>query len=251
MSAPGASPDTPKPPYSLTARVYDDIYAGKDYGAEARQIRALIRRYGPPRAQTLLDVACGTGSHLAYLSRWFAVAGVDAAPGMLRVAHHKLPRARFVEGRMESFDLGERFDVITCLFSAIAYVRSPRDLARTFQNFTKHLNPGGVAIVEPFFTPAQYRAGEIHLGTYGSPKFPIARMNVSKQRGNRAIMDMHHLVGTPEGVHHWVEHHDLGMFEKETYLSAFRASGFRAHFLKKGLLGDRGLYVAVLRPNSD
>jgi ubiquinone/menaquinone biosynthesis C-methylase UbiE len=156
LSARGESAGAPKIPYSLTARVYDDIYAGKEYGAEAGQIRSLIRRYGPSRARSLLDVACGTGNHLAYFSRWFDCTGLDRTPAMLRVARRKLPRVRFVEARMETFDLDERFDAITCLFSAIAYVRNPQELRRTIRNLATHLNPGGVALVEPFFTPAAY-----------------------------------------------------------------------------------------------
>jgi SAM-dependent methyltransferase len=233
-------------PYSLTAQVYDDIYAWKDYGAEARRIRRLIRAYGPPHPRTLLDVACGTGAHLAHLSRGLDATGLDVTEGMLRLARRKLPHVRFVRGRMEEFRLEQKFDVITCLFSAIGYVRSAEELRRTLRNFAAHLAPGGVVIVEPWLTRSVYRAGTVHVGTFGDPKFPIVRMNLAGQRGSRSIMDMHHLVGTPKGVLHWVEHHNLGMFEVRTYLDAFRAAGLRARFLRNGLMKGRGLYVAVL-----
>lgn len=238
--------DAPESAYALTAAIYDQIYAWKDYAADARRIRRLIRTYGPVRPRSLLDVACGTGSHLAYLGRGFEATGLDLNEGMLRVARKKLPQVRFVRGRMERFRLREKFDVITCLFSAIGYVRSEEELRRTFRNFATHLRPGGVAIVEPWLTTAAYRAGHIHLGTYGDRRFPIVRMNLSERRGDRSIMEMHHLVGTPQGVRHWVERHDLGMFPVRTYLAAFRAAGFRARFLRDGLIKGRGLYVAVL-----
>jgi SAM-dependent methyltransferase len=245
MPAGRPAPHRPALPYSFTARIYDQIYAWKDYAADARRIRALVRQYGPPHPRTLLDVACGTGAHLAYLSHGLDATGLDLNEGMLRVARRKLPTVRFVRGRMEEFDLGRRFDVITCLFSAIGYVRSVNDLRRTLRNFARHLAPGGVAIVEPWLRSAVYRPGLIHVGTYGAPKFPIVRMNLSAKRGNRSIMDMHHLVATPQGVRHWVEHHDMGMFAVHTYLAAFRAAGLRARFLRNGLMKDRGLYVAV------
>ncbi len=238
-------------PYSLSARVYDKIYAWKDYAVEARRIRRIIQENGRGRSTTLLDVACGTGAHLAYLSRWYDSTGLDLTEGMLRVARRKLPNVRFVRGRMEEFDLGRKFDVLTCLFSAIGYVRSVPELRRTLRNFAAHLNPGGVAIVEPWLTAATYRAGSIHLRTYGTEALPIVRMNRAEKRGHRSVMDMHHLVGTSRGVYHWVEHHDLGMFEVPTYLAAFRAAGFRARFLQHGLMKGRGLYVAVLPPVPD
>jgi ubiquinone/menaquinone biosynthesis C-methylase UbiE len=236
---------TPAAPFALTARVYDEIYAWKNYASEADRIRQLIRKYGPASPATLLDVACGTGSHLGFLSRWYQCTGVDASPGMLRVARQRSPDGHFVRARMEDFELEERFDAITCLFSAIAYVRNERDLRGTLQNFAAHLAPGGVAIVEPFIQPSSYRVGSIHAQMFGSEALPIARMNVSRKRGERAIMDMHHLVGTPEGVRYWVERHDLGLFGVPTYLAAFRAAGLRARYLKKGLDPERGLYVAV------
>lgn len=241
-----ATTETSRVPYALTARVYDQIYSWKDYDGEARRIRRLIREYGPPRPSRLLDVACGTGAHLQPLSRGFECTGIDISAEMLRVARKKLPHVRFVRGRMESFALAPRFDAITCLFSAIGYVRNERDLRRTFRGFAAHLRPGGVAIVEPWFTPARYHTGRLTLRTFGTKSFPIARMNLAVRRGDRSLMDMHHLVGTRRGVRHWVEHHDLGMFAVRTYLAAFRAAGFRARYLRNGLMKGRGLYVAVL-----
>ncbi|MGA8542485.1 MAG: class I SAM-dependent methyltransferase [Thermoplasmata archaeon] len=245
MTARRSGTKSPQVPYSLTARVYDAIYAWKDYAAEARRIRAIVRSDGPPRAKTLLDVACGTGEHLTYLSRWYACTGLDVNERMLRIARRKLPEVRFVRGRMQRFELGRQFDVVTCLFSAIGYVRSERELRQTFRNLAAHLRPGGVAIVEPWLTPSAYRTRHIHLGTYGSKEFPIARMNIAARRGSRSIMDMHHLVGTPRGVLHWVERHDMGLFDTRTDLNAFRSAGFRARYVRKGFMKDRGLYVAV------
>lgn len=237
-----------EPAYELTAAIYDRIYAWKDYSADARRIRQLVRTYGPPRPRSLLDVACGTGSHLQYLARGLDGTGLDRSEAMLQIARKKLPHVRFVRARMERFHLEQQFDVITCLFSAIGYVRSKDELHRTFRNFAAHLQPGGVAIVEPWLTPGGYHAGTIHLGTFGDSRWPIVRMNLSERRGDRSIMDMHHLVATPQGIRHSVEHHDLGMFSVRTYLAAFRAAGLRARFLRVGLMQGRGLFVAVLPP---
>ncbi len=47
------------------AELYDQFYEarGKDYAAEASAVTDLVRsRY--PHADSVLDVACGTGSHL-------------------------------------------------------------------------------------------------------------------------------------------------------------------------------------------
>ena len=233
------------PAYRNSARVYDLVYSWKDYRHEARRVHELVQRYGPRSASSLLDVACGTGSHLRYLSRWYRVTGVDRSTAMLREARRKLPGIRFVHASMQDFDLGERFDVITCLFSTIGYARSKQDLRRTLANFARHLAPGGIAIVEPWLTPSEYRVGAVHLGTYGSTQRPIVRMNTSERRGSRSRMDMHYLM--PEGgrIRHWVERHDMTLFDVPTQLRAYRSVGFKVCHLPSRFTTTRGLFVAV------
>jgi len=249
------SPDSsrgrrPLPPYRRSAEVYDTVYSWKDYAAESRRIHQLIRRYGPSPARTLLDVACGTGAHLRYLSKWYRVTGLDRSPEMIRRARRNLPRARFVRGTMQGFRLPQRFDAITCLFSAIGYVRSDRELRRTIRNFARHLRPGGVLIVEPWLTPSQYAVGSIHLGTFGTRDAPIARMNSSERRGHRSIMDMHYLVPDGSRVRHWVERHELSLFDVPSQLAAYRAAGLRVRHMASRFKNERGLYVAV-KPAED
>jgi ubiquinone/menaquinone biosynthesis C-methylase UbiE len=234
--------------YRDSASIYDAVYAWKDYRREAERCRALVRAYGPRNARSLLDVACGTGEHLRYLSRWYESVGLDANPRMLAVARRKLPHVRFLTGRMQSFRIPERFDVLTCLFSSIGYVRSVRELHQTLRNFARHLRPGGVALVEPWLTPAAHHTGLIHLATSGTGEEPIARMNDSRRRGDRSIMDMHYLVGASGRIRHWVERHELTLFDAPTMLRAFRSAGFHARRAESQFTPERGIYVAVRLP---
>jgi SAM-dependent methyltransferase len=106
-----------------SAAWYDRFYATKDYAAEARQVTALIHQHNPP-ARTLLDVACGTGRHLEHLRETFACHGVDLDPALLEFARQRLPGIPLTHGDMTDFDLGRRFDAVTCLFSSIGYTRT-------------------------------------------------------------------------------------------------------------------------------
>ena len=101
--------------FSRSARLYDAIYSFKDYAAEAAAIHELVQRRNA-RASTLLDVACGTGAHLAELRRWYRSVGLDADPELLAVARERLGDVELVEGDMRDFDLGRRFDTVTCMF---------------------------------------------------------------------------------------------------------------------------------------
>jgi SAM-dependent methyltransferase len=239
-------------PYRLSAEVYDRVYVWKNYAAEARRVRQIVRRFGRRDATSLLDVACGTGEHLRHLRRWFRVTGVDPSPSMLSIARRKLPHVRFVRARMQSFRLSEQFDVITCLFSAVGYVRSARDLRITLRNFSDHLVPGGIVLVEPWITPARFRPGLVNLETFGGRELPIARLTVARRRGQRSVLTMHYLVGSPEGVRSWAETHDLALIDEATFRKSFREAGLRARRLASRFSTRRGLWVGVkpgLRPH--
>lgn len=239
----------PEIPYGELASVYDRIYAWKDYAREARIVRSIVRRWGPPSARNLLDVACGTGAHLRYLSEWYHCTGLDSSAAMLTVARRNLPSVRFVRGQMQSFDLGRRFDVITCLFSAIGYVRTETALRRTARTFARHLTPGGILIVEPWIAPDDWRPGGAHLATVLSEDRPIARMNLSETRRGRSVMDMHYLVAGEHRIRHWVERHEMGLFTPRAMSEAFRAAGLSVRRRPSGFYPgrrmERGLYIAT------
>jgi len=165
---------------------------------------------------------------------------------MLAEARRRLPDVEFVCGDMRSFDLGRRFDVIVCMFSSIGYMETTRDLAAAYRTFARHLDAGGVALVEPWFRPDVWRtdgpvAAEVFRGAGGV----VSRMNRSERDGNVSIMDMHHLVALgDEPVVHFVERHRMGLFTVEDHIRAFAAEGLRADHDPEGPLG-RGLYTAT------
>jgi len=239
------------PPFERLAPVYDRVYSWKDYPLEVRRIEELVRRWGPRPARTLLDVGCGTGGHLRHLSRRYRCWGVDASPEMLSVARREVPNVRLVRGSMPEFDLQRRFDVIVCLFSAIGYVRNVADLRRTVRTFARHLNPGGVVIVEPWLTKAVWRPGAVHLLSIPSKTEPIARMTASSVRGARSRMTMHYLAAERGRIRYWVERHEMTLFDRKEMAEAFRAAGLTVRRVPSrfGYGTDRGLYVGTAKGN--
>ncbi|MEJ7803674.1 MAG: class I SAM-dependent methyltransferase [Candidatus Limnocylindria bacterium] len=141
--------------FDKSAELYDLFYNWKDYRAEAEKVRELVAARNP-HARTLLDVACGTGSHLVHLRDWYTVEGIDLDPGLLTVAARRLPEVTLHEADMREFDLRRTFDVVTCLFSSIGYVETTDGLSRAVEAMTRHLAPSGVLIVEPWFAPSTF-----------------------------------------------------------------------------------------------
>jgi ubiquinone/menaquinone biosynthesis C-methylase UbiE len=232
--------------YSLSATVYDLIYEWKDYAREANLLRWIIAANKKSAGKALLDVACGTGKHLAELKRDYTVEGMDLSEDLLAVAKQRLPEAPLHHGDMTNFSLGKQFDVITCLFSAIGHVLTVENLNKTLRCMSAHTLQGGVVIVESWFTPEQYHPGTAHASFVNKPEIKIARMNVSEQRGNVSVFDMHHLVADASGVRHFVEHLELAMFARDEYVNAFDQAGLDVTIDETGLMG-RVLYIGVKR----
>jgi len=230
--------------FSKSARFYDAIYAaiGKNYAAEVRKLRALIRQHKRSPGKALLEVACGTGCHAARLHRYYQVEGLDLDPKMLAVAREKCPGISFHQADMVDFDLGRQFDVVTCLFSSIGYVKTRVRLQQAIQAMSRHLVPGGVLLIEPWFAPDTFYPGRAHGLFVDQPDLKIARMNISRVEDGVSILDFHYLMATPRGIRHFTERHELGLFTHEEYLEAFRASGLEVVHDPEGLDG-RGLYI--------
>lgn len=232
--------------YAKSARFYDAIYGFKDYAHEAEQICDIVWSKRHSDEGTLLDVACGTGRHLQHLSKHFTCEGVELEPEMAAIARQRVPEVLIHQGDMRTFDLGKTFDVVTCLFGSIGYTASIAGLKIAVSRLAKHLSPRGVMIVEPWIYPETYNEGSIHSQFVDLPDLKIARMVKSERRGDVSVMDMHHMVLTPEaGVQSFVEHHELMMFSADQYREAFVAAKLNVEIEAHGLMEGRGLIVAT------
>ncbi len=227
------------------APFYDVLYLWKDYAAEAARVHQLIQTHRMSSGNTLLDVACGTGEHTRFLREHYDVTGVDLNREMLKVARRKIPGVPLLCRDMTSFDLKRRFDAVVCLFSSIAYVRIYRNLKRTIACFGRHLKPGGILVIEPFFTTETFLPGSIHAGTLEAEGVKISRHTVSRRRGNLAVLDFHFLLSTMKGVQYFRDTHELALFDRERFLEILSDAGLRTWYYEDGLMRDRGLYVSL------
>lgn len=233
--------------FDKSARYYDTFYAWKDYPGECLRLVEFVRAHKTSPGRSLLDVACGTGMHITGLKQHFEVTGVDLDADLLAVAAQRHPDVPLLQADMRDFDLEARFDVVTCLFSSIGYLRTIEDVTRAFQAFAKHLVPGGVALIEPWIFPEQFQPGRIHrVAPEEKDGVSLCRMVASRRDGDDVLLDMHYLIGTPAGVEHLHETHETTMFSKEVLTAALDGVGFDVTWDDEGLIG-RGLFVGLKR----
>jgi SAM-dependent methyltransferase len=237
--------------YRDLAAYYDRIYSWKDYRGETARVVALARRFGPSPAHRWLDVACGTGRHLGYLRRRYEVTGVDLSRPMLREARRRLPGVRLVAGDMRSLDLGERFDVVTCLFSAIGYLRTEADLVRAFRTFARHLVPGGVVLIAPWIGPREFRPGRVSLDIYQDESTKIVRGGFGARRGEFSRITFDYLIGeTGRGFRHVREVEVLRMTPPARLRQLLATTGLRTTWVPpaKRTRAARGWLIGVAPP---
>ena len=231
--------------FDKSADIYDAIYSFKDYETEATEIHRLIQER-KPGARTLLDVACGTGAHLEHLARHYEVEGLDLEGALLEMARARLPDVSLHKGDMVDFELDKTFDVVTCLFSSIGYVETETDLGRAIESMAKHLEPGGVLIVEPWLEPGVFTDGHLDMTPVDEPDLKVARVSRSSIEDGASILEFQYLVARTDGISHFTETHRLGLFSKEQHVRAFEAARLSVDYHPGGLMG-RGLYVATKR----
>jgi SAM-dependent methyltransferase len=145
------------PDYDLFARFYDA--AMDDPRPRGARVLASIDRY-LPQTSSVLELGCGTGSILAQLTGFPALTGMDRSPEMLAVASEKVPAARLLLGDIGDFWLGERFDVVVCVFDTLNHLLTFEAWQAMFDSVYDHLVEDGLFIFDVNTTGELRRLGE-------------------------------------------------------------------------------------------
>jgi SAM-dependent methyltransferase len=154
--------------YEKIAHLYDLMY-NKDTGFDSlacvQWVDGWREQYG--LAKTVLDLACGTGSHLAsFQSLGYTCRGVDASAAMLTVAKRKVPGVPLEVGDFHNFTIPAKVSLITSFFNALSYNTDAEELRVTLKNVSRHLITNGLLIFDivcggplPFFGVKSFHSG--------------------------------------------------------------------------------------------
>lgn len=179
--------------YNDFAKYYDLFFQQKDYEKEVEFIKSVIKKNNTPH-ESILDVGCGTGTHLHLLKDEFKkLYGVDISKKILDIAIKKVPRANFQEGNMQDFKINKKFDVITCLYSVFNYNLDMKSAIKTLKNFYKHLKPDGIVIIALYNERNTEKQISLHIGEDEDTK--VAKINEFKyypeekiEKSNRLLL---------------------------------------------------------------
>ncbi|WBB53783.1 class I SAM-dependent methyltransferase [Verrucosispora sp. WMMD573] len=215
------------------AEVYDLVmrHRGRDHRAEADALARLVRHRNPTAA-SLLDVACGTGLHLAHLRAHFApVTGVDLSAEMLARAATRVPGATLHHGDMRDLDLAAVFDAVVCLF-AVPHLRDTVELDRTVARLAAHLSPHGVLAVEPWYPPEAFVPGYVARDMVQEQGRVVIRLSHSRwldDAHDRIRMTVHQAYADPQtGIRQDTATTELTLFRPADFAAAFGRAGLAA-----------------------
>ena len=118
----------------------------------------------------------------------------------------------------------------------------PEKVEQALEGFRRHLNPDGIVLIEPWFTPDQWNAGKPHMLTVDLPDLKICRMNTTYCDGTISGFDFHYLIGKSEGIEQINEKHELALYTQHQMTGFFEKTGLTVEYDPEGISG-RGLYV--------
>lgn len=144
---------------SQYSAMYDALYAEKNYEAECDLIEEVFSRFGVGDTDRLLDLGCGTGSHLLpLLARGYSVVGVDRSRAMIDLLLQKASEAglepHVEQCSIEQFETEATFDAVLLMFAVLGYQLTNEKVLETLRVANVHLRPGGLLVFDVWFGPA-------------------------------------------------------------------------------------------------
>jgi len=142
-----------KDPYRYYAGIYDRIFDSMNKGLKL----VGIRMFRPSKGMNILDVGCGTGSHLELYQRYKCnLFGIDQSPSMMDVARERLGESAQLElgNATEMPYEDDKFDLV---FSMLTLHEMSPDTRSTVLNEIKRVlkSDGRLLLID--FHPGPYK----------------------------------------------------------------------------------------------
>ena len=135
--------------YDKDAKLYDQF--NKENSKIINEaIEVILKNYN---VQTVLDVTCGTGSQVFYLTKHgYDVIGSDINAKMLQIAKDKVQQenldVKFIQADMRTVNVGQ-FDAVISIFNAVGHL-TKADFEIAMQNIYNNLKSNGLYIFDIF-----------------------------------------------------------------------------------------------------
>lgn len=248
--------------YGKLAECYDRLMEHVDFSAATRFYLRMAEKMGW-KGQTVLDLACGTGSiMLELLKRGYDATGVDVSQDMLAVADNKIFTAGFTPKlicqNLKDLVLTKQYNLVLCTFDSLNYVLKEKDLARIFKAVYKALTPEGLFL---FDVHSEYKMGKVmgnNTFTYaGEDIFYIWRNSYNESKKTQA-MKLDIMLREKDNLYRRIEEfHEQRYYPPKTIRELLESASFQVgkeygdwKFRNPAHQTERIFYVAVKKDSS-
>lgn len=213
-------------------------YTIEDKHRDINEDVALVRRLLKERKGSdisLLDLGCGTGEHIALLSKMnIRCTGIDSSGEMLNLAAERFPDAgRFIKMDMTAFDHFEEFDAVISLFGSFNYLISDADVDRVCWNTWRALKPGGFGLFEIWNAPpiraiTNKEMNLVSISHYRGTKIERERGFSLMPEADRTLVDVFYTytLSRNGAKEHVSDRHIMRAFTREEIEGFIRNNGF-------------------------
>lgn len=136
--------------YQRFAYYYDDLFSSLDYTEWLNFIEPYLEENS-----SILDLACGSGTLAILLNlKGYKVEGLDLSSSIIEIAREKAKMNHlsipFHIRDMTQFTLNQKFDVITCFFDSVNFLKTKEQINALQSCVERHLNENGLFIFDIF-----------------------------------------------------------------------------------------------------
>jgi SAM-dependent methyltransferase len=217
------------------SRIYDILYADKDYHGEVRLIEQVITKYNPD-VRKILDYGCGTGMHAKALAlKGYQIFGIDKNANMLAIAEQKLKdhkNVHFYNARERAAIDSCSIDLCITLFDVMSYMNRNEEI-RDFLTYVKDiLTDKGLLIFDFWYGPGVLNVGpEKRWKVYQAGDKKILRLTDPVHNHDNCIVSSTHEILISDRdkiINRFVETHNMRYFFKNEILMILDLLSFEA-----------------------
>lgn len=134
--------------YQKFPEYFDALNINENTNEKNAVIEHLLKKQ---HVKTVLDMTCGTGSQVFYLSKHgYKVTGSDFSPDLLKIARIRAKKekvtAKFIDGDMRTLKAGT-FDAVITILTAVSHL-TKSGFEKAIKNIHQNLKAGGVYVFD-------------------------------------------------------------------------------------------------------
>lgn len=137
--------------FEKSSKIYDALYSKKNYKKEILYLLKIIKK---KRIKNLLDIGCGTCSHLISMNNiYINSVGIDSNPQMISIAKSKIKKKKIKNIKLYNSDVTNfktksKFDLITSMFHVVNYLTKKKEIEKFFYLSSKSLTQNGILLFD-------------------------------------------------------------------------------------------------------